>query len=95
LFYGSTTSPHLTAAAAMLHRSCIERAERMLMARAPMLLPEDVRLYAAINVEVVKSLLPLSETGDEAFRARMLGEIKKLLLAYVARVEREVTGKPE
>jgi AcrR family transcriptional regulator len=93
LFYGSTTSPHLAAAAGVLHRECMARAEQTVAARLPTLPEEEVRMYAAINVEVVKSLLPLSETGDEAFRARVLEEIKKLLLTYMAGVEREVTGR--
>jgi AcrR family transcriptional regulator len=93
LFYGSTTSQHLAAAARQLHQECIGRAERAIAARLPALPPEEVRLYAAINVEVIKSLLPLAEAGDEASRARLLAEIKKLLLTYMSRVERDVTGR--
>jgi AcrR family transcriptional regulator len=93
LFYGSATSPHLAAAARQLHQGCIARSEAVIVARVPALPPEEVRLYAAIAVEVLKSLLPLSETGDEAYRARVLAEIKKLLLTYMGRVEAEVAGR--
>src|SRR5262245_58057798 len=87
LFYGSSSSPHLAAAARQLHQECISRAEKCIAARLPSLLPEEARLYAVINVEVIKSLLPLSEAGDDAFRARMLAEIKKLMLSYMSRIE--------
>jgi AcrR family transcriptional regulator len=93
LFYGSTTSPHLTAAAKQLHQECVSRAEIGIAARLPMLSPQEVHLYAVINVEVIKSLLPLSETSDEAFRARMLAEIKKLMVTYMGRIEAEVRGQ--
>jgi AcrR family transcriptional regulator len=93
LFYGSTTSPHLAAAAGQLHQECIGRAVAVIADRLPSLPPEEVRLYAAINVEVIKALLPLSEAGDETFRARMLGEIKKLMLTYMSRIEKEVMGR--
>jgi AcrR family transcriptional regulator len=93
LFYGSTTSPHLTAAARQLHQECIGRAEKGIAARLPSLPAQEVRLYAAINVEVIKSLLPLSEAGDEAFRTRMLAEIKKLMVTYMGRIEAEVMAR--
>ena len=92
LFYGSTTSPHLAAAARQLHQECIARAEAAIAARAPGLDPDQLRLYATINVEVVKALMPLSEAGDEAFRLRMLGEIKKLLRLYMRDVEDKPVG---
>jgi AcrR family transcriptional regulator len=92
LFYGSTTCPHLAAAARQLHSECTGRAERAIASRLPQLSDDEVRLYAVINVEVIKSLMPLAEAGDEAFRARMLAEAKKLLLTYMSRVEAEVSG---
>jgi AcrR family transcriptional regulator len=93
LFYGSTTSPHLAAAARLLHQECIARAEAAIRARVPSLPAEEVRLYAALNVQVIKALMPLAASGDESFRARLLAEIKKLLLTYMARIEKEVTEK--
>ncbi len=92
LFYGSTTSPHLAAAALQLQQECVGRAEATIAARLPTLSPEEVRLYAAINVEVVKALLPVAQAGDEAFRTRVLAEIKKLLVTYMSRVAAEVTA---
>lgn len=91
LFYGSTTSPYLAAAARTLHQECISRAEFDIGARMPMLNAEDVRLYAVLNVEVIKSLLPLAETKDQAMRTRILAEIKKLLLAYMSQIEHELS----
>jgi AcrR family transcriptional regulator len=93
LFYGSTTCPHLAAAAQQLHRECTGRAEQAIAARLPGLSPEEVRLYAVINVEVIKSLMPLAEAGGETFRARMLAEAKKLMLSYMSRVQEELSGQ--
>ena len=84
MFYGSATSPEsAAAAAALLHQECVGRAEAALAARAPRLPPEWRRLYAVLNVDVIKALLPLAESGDEAHRARVLAEVKRLLLAYM------------
>jgi AcrR family transcriptional regulator len=83
LFYGSTTSPALAAAAARLHGECVGRVEAMLAVGYPGLEPARRRLYATINVEVIKALLPLSESGDAAFRARVLAEIKRLLRLHL------------
>ena len=83
LFYGSTTSPELAAAAALLHQECVGRAEAAIATRAARLAPERRRLYAVLNVEVVKALLPLAESGDAARRARVLAEVKRMLLAHM------------
>jgi AcrR family transcriptional regulator len=83
LFFGSPTSAGLAAAEEVLRQECIGRVERMIASRAPGLSAERRALLAAINVDVIKALLPLSESADEGFRARVLGEIKKLLLGHM------------
>lgn len=83
LFCGPETIGDLASAAAVLREDCTSRVEFMLAMRKPTLSVEKRRLLATINVEVIRSLLPLSESGDERFRERMLGEIKKLLLGYM------------
>lgn len=89
LFYGSATSGELAKAGEVLRQECIARVEQMLSIRAPRLDGPRRRLLATINVEVTRALLPLSESGDEQFREGMLGEIKKLLLGYMADEVRE------
>src|SRR5262249_3133216 len=84
LFYGSPTSPGLASACGVLQQEGVGRVEAMITARRPRRAPGPRRLYATVNVEVIKALLPLSESGDAAFRARVLGEIKELLVAYMA-----------
>jgi hypothetical protein len=83
LFFGSATSAGLAAAGELLRQECIERVERMLSARQPGLEAGRRKLLATINVDVIKALLPLSESGDADFRECVLGEIKKLLLGYM------------
>jgi AcrR family transcriptional regulator len=83
LFYGSATSGRLAEAAARLHQECINRVDAMIALRHPTLEPARRRLYATINVEVVKALLPLSESGDADFRHEVLEEIKRLLMAHM------------
>lgn len=83
LFYGSATAGRLAAAADRLRQECINRVDAMIAHRHPDLEPRRRRLYATMNVDVVKALLPLSESGDAAFRKQVLEEIKCLLLAHM------------
>jgi len=89
LFYGSPTSAHLAAAAERLHRECVAGAEASIAARLPDLDPARRRLYATINVQVVKALLPLAAAAGPAGRAQVLAEIKKLLIRYMDGVAAE------
>src|SRR5207248_11082422 len=83
LFYGSPTSAHLAAAAERLHGECVAGAEASIAARLPDLDPARRRLYATINVQVVKALLPLAAAAGPAGRAQVLAEVKKLLVRYM------------
>jgi AcrR family transcriptional regulator len=95
LFYGSTTCPQVAAAAAELQQECIGRVDQAIGKRMPQLEPAQRRLYATLNVEVVKSLLPLAESGSEALRRQVLGEIKKLLLAYMTQAAEALDDSKE
>ena len=88
LFYGSTTSGHLAAAANQLTQECIHRVDALMAAREPGLDPARRKLCAIMNVEIIRALLPLAQSHDAAFRARLLEEIKTLLVAHM----REVLG---
>jgi AcrR family transcriptional regulator len=85
LFYGSPTSPSLKKAADMLHEECIGRVEAMMALREPHLPPERRRLIATLNVDVMRALFHRANSGDEAFRVRLMPEIKALLLGYTVR----------
>lgn len=94
LFYGSATSSELSSAGEALREECIGRVEQMMALRVPKLAPDRRRLLATINVEVIRALLPLSESGDEEFRQTMIGEIKRMLLGYMAGEMPEVGHVP-
>jgi AcrR family transcriptional regulator len=83
LFYGSTTSADLARAAAELHGECVRRADAMMAVGAPELDAEQRRLYAVLNVEVIKALLPVAESGDSAWRRRVIAETKRMLHAHL------------
>ena len=83
LFYGSTTSPELARASAELHEECVRRADAMMAVGMPRLDAGRRRLYAVLNVEVIKALLPVAESGDAAWRARVIAETKRMLHAYM------------
>jgi AcrR family transcriptional regulator len=83
LFHGSTTSAELARAAAELDAECVRRADAMMAAGLPDLDPERRRLYAVLNVEVLKALLRVAESGDRAWRARVIAEAKRMLHAYM------------
>jgi len=89
LFYGSTTSKHLAAAAEQLKQECIARVDGLMGARNPEIDPARRKLLAVLNVEVIKTLLPLAQSSDPATRARLIDETKTLLLAHM----REVIGQ--
>ena len=93
IFYGSPTSPHLAAAAEKLNRECVAGAEASIAAHLPTLDPARRRLYATINVQVIRALLPLAEAAGPAHRAQVLGEIKKLLMSYMDGVKAEILAE--
>jgi AcrR family transcriptional regulator len=84
LFHGTGSPGDLAAAAQALREECVGRVEQMMAVRAPRMTPERRRLLATINVEVIRALLPLAESGDARLRESMLAEIKKLLLTHMA-----------
>src|SRR5262249_54923415 len=95
LFYGSTTSAHLAKAASQLGEECIERVAAVIAARDPTLDPARRRLYALINVHVIKALLPLANSSDPVFRTLLLAEIKTLLLAHMKNaLDRDAEASP-
>jgi AcrR family transcriptional regulator len=83
LFFGSTTSAQLAAATRQLVRECIQRVDALMAVRFPTLAPRRRRLYATINVEVIKALLPLAQAAVGEERAEVLEEIRNLLLAHL------------
>jgi AcrR family transcriptional regulator len=86
LFYGSARSAHLAAAAKQLTQECIRRVDALMAIREPDIDPARRRLYATINVEVIRALLPQAQAADPELRARLLAEIKTLLLAHMKEV---------
>jgi AcrR family transcriptional regulator len=83
LFYGSTTSAHLAAATHQLVRECIQRVDALMAVRFPALAPRRRRLFATINVEVIKALLPLAQSVVGEERDEVLEEVRNLLLAHL------------
>ena len=83
LFFGSTTSAHLAAATRQLVQECIQRVDALMTVRFPALAPARRKLYATINVEVIKALLPLAQAAEGDERAEVLEEIRNLLLAHL------------
>jgi AcrR family transcriptional regulator len=51
--------------------------------RVPSLKPEESELIALVTVSMVGKLHVLSLSGDEAFRERVMAEVKKLTLVYL------------
>jgi AcrR family transcriptional regulator len=86
LFYGSESSEKLASAAEDLRSEVVGRLETIFAKRAPGLDEEQRRLYAEIVNDVVRGLFPLALSGDAARKARVVAEIKALLLAYLGPV---------
>jgi AcrR family transcriptional regulator len=92
LFYGSTTSKRLAAAADQLKQECIGRVDGLMAVRNPEIDPTRRRLLATMNVEVIKTLLPLAQSSEPTTRARLLAETKTLLLAHIREVLAETSS---
>jgi AcrR family transcriptional regulator len=86
LFAGSDMSPRLAAVTRDFHEGVVERAERILMARAPYLAPDQVRRVGRVSVQIVRALLPLIASADPAERSAMIGELKAVQRGYLAPV---------
>jgi len=94
LFMGSTASAFLAAAAKQLTEECIDRVDRLMAAREPRIPAPRRRLCATINVNVIKTLLPLSQSLAPEARAGLFIEIKELLMAHMMKVIKESGGAP-
>ena len=57
--------------------------QKFIARRKPSLNPAQCELIATISVEVVGTLQWLSLHRDEAFRVKVVGETKKLILSYL------------
>lgn len=86
IFYGSETSEKLASAAEDLRSEVVGRLETIFAKRAPGLAEEQRRLHAEIVNDAVRGLFPLALSGDAAHKARVVAEIKALLLAYLGPV---------
>jgi AcrR family transcriptional regulator len=84
LFAGSDLSPRLAAVTQAFHDGVIERAERILAARAPALPPDRRRRCARVSVQLVRALLPLVAAAEPAERAAMVAELKAVQRGYLA-----------
>ena len=89
LFYGSTTSKHLAAAADQLKEECVSRVDGLMAKRNPEIDPARRKLLATLNVEVIKAMLPVAQSQNPATRSRLIAETKSMLLAHM----REVLGE--
>jgi AcrR family transcriptional regulator len=95
LFFCSTYSPRLAGAAAQLHQEVVQRVEKLMDRRSPGLDPQQRRILALINCEVMKGLLPLAEIGDAEFRKQIHYQIRELLLSYMRHaLGPNIDGKP-
>jgi hypothetical protein len=84
LFAGSDLSPRLAAVTAAFHQGVLERAERILAARAPTLPPDQLRRSGKVSVQLVRALLPLIAAAEGAERAAMVAELKAAERGYLA-----------
>jgi AcrR family transcriptional regulator len=76
-------SSEVLAMQALVDRQIAEQLAAFYALRAPTLKPEDCELIALVTVAMVSKLHILSLSQDEAFRERVMAEIKRLLLAYL------------
>jgi hypothetical protein len=76
-------SSEVLAMQAHVDRQIAEHLAAFYALRVPSLKPEDCKLIALVIVAMVSKLHVLSLSRDEAFRERVMAEIKKLMLSYL------------
>jgi AcrR family transcriptional regulator len=94
LFFGSTTSPALAAAADRLRAECIARVEELMALRMPGVDAEHRRQLAEINVDTVRAVLPRATTADPAVRETILRELKRMMTVYAEDCWRRFGSSP-
>jgi len=83
LWAGSDPSPRLAAVTEEFHQAVVERAERILAARAPRLPPARLRRCARVSVQLVRALLPLVAAAEPSEREAMVAELKAAQRGYL------------
>ncbi len=80
------TKDEVANAAYELRQEVVLRIDGLLALRAPSLAEADRLLYAQVCVDTVRGLLPLLQATPPSRRPRVIAEMKRLLLAYLAPV---------
>jgi AcrR family transcriptional regulator len=89
VFLGLHGAGDLAGAPRVLTDEIVARLEAVMARREPGLSPEQRRLHAQVVVEVVRALLPLTVTRDGALREEMVGEMKRVVRAYLRAIRDE------
>jgi AcrR family transcriptional regulator len=84
LFSGSDLSPRLAAVTRDFHEGVVERADRILAARAPRLPRARRQRVARVSVQIVRAMLPLIASVEPAKRPGMVAELKAVQRGYLA-----------
>jgi AcrR family transcriptional regulator len=84
LFAGSDVTPRLAAVTQEFHEGVVERADRILAARAPRMPRATRRRVARVSVQIVRALLPLVASADPSERSAMVKELKAVQRGYLA-----------
>lgn len=67
----------------VLSEEVTSRLQSLMALREPTIPPGTLRLYAEVVVHAVRALLPLTVARDGAPRPEMVGELKRLVRAYL------------
>jgi len=86
LFCSVITPRSLGSAVSAVRAEIVDRVHALFYAKRPDLSEQRREIYVAVSVQAVEALLPLASTGEEAHRAEVLREIKRMLLAYLSPV---------
>lgn len=86
LFCSVITPRTLGSAVHAVRAEIVDRVRALFFARRPDLSEDQRAIYVSVSVQAVEALLPLVLSGDEAHRAEVLREIKRMLFAYLSPV---------
>jgi len=87
MFYASQSSDALSIVADETGKILIGRVRHIFVKTNPSLSSEQREFYAIFIVFLLRALIPLCKSGDAAQRERVLGQVKRMVFAYLASMD--------
>lgn len=92
VFRGWDAPPALAAAIQPLTDGILMRVNALVLARQPSMAPEEARRIAMTTIGIFRGIIPLALMAPEPHRQAFAAELKRALVAYIDKVEAQVSS---